>query len=186
MSEQKFTWCIWSTAESVQNDVPSVTAILETIIAVPLYWRIALRVGMLLPLLISVAIAPLVLLRSEQSVLLGTRWFLKFESDLNNSARSGIYLQPKSQVIFGAFVVLSAAAPLTLASLSPTYTLSYTGFVKFKHSLSALSISSAVAPLHKESKILPASSTDIALIDAPLRLPARRLRLVFSAVGTFW
>jgi hypothetical protein len=70
MSEQKSTWCIWSTAESVQNDVPSVTAILETIIAVPLYWWIALRVGMLLPLLISVAIAPLVLLRSEQSVLL--------------------------------------------------------------------------------------------------------------------
>jgi hypothetical protein len=69
------SWCIWSTIESVQNDVPSVTAILETLVVVPLYWWFALRVGVLLPLLVSAAVAPLVLLRSEQAVALGVRLF---------------------------------------------------------------------------------------------------------------
>ena len=60
-------WCFWSTTESIQKDVPSVTAIIETLIAVPLYWWIALQVGMLPSLLIGLAVAPLVLLRSKIS-----------------------------------------------------------------------------------------------------------------------
>jgi hypothetical protein len=73
------TWRFWSTTESIQCEVPSVTAIVETIVAVPLYWWVTLRFGTLLPLLISVVVAPLVLLRSEQSVAVGARWFLQCE-----------------------------------------------------------------------------------------------------------
>jgi hypothetical protein len=78
-------WCFWSTTESIQNEVPSVTAILETLIAVPLYWWIALHVGVVQPLLISALIAPLVLLRSEESVALGIRWFVAFERRITYS-----------------------------------------------------------------------------------------------------
>jgi hypothetical protein len=77
MSDPKWVW--WSTHETIQNEVPSVTAILETIIAVPLYWWIALHTGVVLPLLVGAAVAPLVLLRSDQSVALGLEWFLKYE-----------------------------------------------------------------------------------------------------------
>jgi hypothetical protein len=59
--------------------VPSVTAILETVIAVPLYWWIALHAGLVLPLLISAAVAPLLLLRSDQPVALGVKRFIKFD-----------------------------------------------------------------------------------------------------------
>jgi hypothetical protein len=76
----KRTWCFWSTTESIQNEVPSVTAILETLIAAPLYWWVALRIGLIYPMLISVAIAPFVLLRSQESVALGIRWLLRFEN----------------------------------------------------------------------------------------------------------
>src|SRR5262249_37668689 len=54
-------------------------AILETVIAVPLYWWIALHTGVVLPLLVSVAVAPMVLLRSDQSVELGLKWFRRVE-----------------------------------------------------------------------------------------------------------
>src|SRR3954447_25874617 len=77
------SWCFWSTTESIQNDVPSITAIIETVIAVPLYWWVALQVGMLPRLLIGAVIAPLVLLRSDRSVALGVRWFLAFEKGLH-------------------------------------------------------------------------------------------------------
>ena len=62
MQSQKPKWVWFSTHETIENEVPSVTAILETIIAVPLYWWIALKIGVLLPLAMSVAVAPLVFL----------------------------------------------------------------------------------------------------------------------------
>jgi hypothetical protein len=74
MSDPKWVW--FSTHETIQNEVPSVTAILETIIAVPLYWWIALHTGLVLPLLISAAVAPFVLLRSDASVELGLKLIL--------------------------------------------------------------------------------------------------------------
>jgi hypothetical protein len=77
--QPKPAWVWWSTHETIANEKPSVTAVVETIVAVPVYWWIALHVGLVLPLLISAAVAPLVLLRSEQSVARGVRWFLWIE-----------------------------------------------------------------------------------------------------------
>jgi hypothetical protein len=83
MSDQaQKSWCWWSTHESIANEVPSVTAILETIAAVVVYWWIALKVGVVWPLLVSAAVAPMVLLRSEPSIALGLKLFLSVSSYL--------------------------------------------------------------------------------------------------------
>jgi hypothetical protein len=103
------SWCWWSTHETIQNEVPSVTAILETIIAVPLYWWIALQTGWVLPLLISVAVAPFVLLRSEQSVALGVTWLLSWENASNVKTYSDLEVGQKRLVwtIVGLLAVMS-------------------------------------------------------------------------------
>jgi len=71
-------WLFWSTRDSIEHDVPSIAAIIETALAAPLFWWLAGHVGFYLPLLISMAVAPFVLLRSDESVKLGLRWFLKW------------------------------------------------------------------------------------------------------------
>ena len=103
-------WCFWSTTESIQKDVPSVTAIIETLIAVPLYWWIALQVGMLPSLLIGLAVAPLVLLRSEESVALGLKWLLAFEHMPTNKTYHELSLNQRRflWVLGLASVVLSS------------------------------------------------------------------------------
>jgi hypothetical protein len=73
-------WVFWSTRDSINNDIPSITAIIETALAVTIYWWIAVRFETYLPLLISIAVAPLVLLRSDESVALGGRWFEQWEN----------------------------------------------------------------------------------------------------------
>jgi hypothetical protein len=72
-------WVVWSTRTSIENDIPSITAIIETLFAVLIYWWIAIQFETYLPFLVSVAIAPLVLLRSDESVELGVKWFAKWE-----------------------------------------------------------------------------------------------------------
>src|SRR4051812_33250972 len=81
-SAEQPRWVFWSTRESIDNDVPSVTAILETIIAVPAYWFIAIHFSTYLPLLFSIAVAPLVLLRSDESIELGIILFTEFNEFL--------------------------------------------------------------------------------------------------------
>ena len=79
MQDGKTKWVFWSTRDSINNDVLSVSAVIETIIAVPLYWWFAAHFETYLPLLAAAVVAPLVLLRSEQSVALGIQWFSNFE-----------------------------------------------------------------------------------------------------------
>lgn len=74
-------WRWWSDHASVRAETPSVMAIVETMLAVAAYWWLALEIGVLLPLLAGVAVAPLVLLRSERSVELGLRWFRAAETE---------------------------------------------------------------------------------------------------------
>jgi len=64
-------WMWWSTRDSFNNDVPSVTAIIETMLAVVLYWWIAITFETYWPLIIGAATAPFVLLRSDESVKFG-------------------------------------------------------------------------------------------------------------------
>jgi hypothetical protein len=87
----------WSTRESINNEIYSVSAIMETVAAVAAYWIFAVRFETYLPLVISAIIAPLVLLRSDDSVNLGVTWFdqwtgvsKKRQSDL--SSREVLFL----------------------------------------------------------------------------------------------
>jgi hypothetical protein len=116
----KQTWCFWSTHDSIQNEVPSVTAILETILVVPIYWWIALQIGVILPLLISVAVAPLVLLRSEPSIALGLKWFLQFES-LQIPGSLPYDDHPSSQLLVWSLTGLAVAATLSLTWFAIRY-----------------------------------------------------------------
>src|SRR5262245_50955677 len=77
-------WKFWSTPESIESETPSVMAIVETVIAVCLYWYYAMHFDSYLPLMISIAVAPLVLLRSDESVALGVKWFRAFETSLDD------------------------------------------------------------------------------------------------------
>src|SRR5215213_3651046 len=104
-------WCFWSTSESIQNDLPCVTAIIETLLAVPLYWLISLKVGMIQPLLVAAAIAPLVLLRSEESVALGIRWYLRFEKIITTYKR---YENLELPVRRGIWVITALYSVLTV------------------------------------------------------------------------
>jgi hypothetical protein len=119
MSNPKWVW--WSTHETIQNEVPSITAILETIIAVSIYWWIALHGGMILPLLISAALAPMVLLRSEKSVALGLEWFMRFEDGqradkISKRPRSII---PKYITPWTSFLVLYMVPVLVVIIIIP-------------------------------------------------------------------
>lgn len=72
-------WVVWSTRDSINNNIPSVAAVIETLVAVAIYWWFSVHFETYSLLLISVAVAPLVLLRSDKSVELGVRWFGKWE-----------------------------------------------------------------------------------------------------------
>ncbi len=70
-------WVDYATLESRAAGQVSKLACLETLMAVALYWWIAIRWDTHWHLLTSVFIAPLLLLRSPESIKLGVRWFLK-------------------------------------------------------------------------------------------------------------
>jgi hypothetical protein len=73
------SWKFWSTSESIASETPSVMAVAETVAAGSLYWYYAIHFDNYLPLIVSTATAPLVLLRSDESIALGVRLFLVFE-----------------------------------------------------------------------------------------------------------
>jgi hypothetical protein len=108
---KKPNWVWFSTPQSIDNEVPSVTAILETIIAIPLYWYIATSVGIFWPLALSaVVVAPLVLLRSKHSTVRGLRWFDRIYMAHSNDYFSDPYTAIKYSVWF--LIVLSAISAL--------------------------------------------------------------------------
>ena len=85
-AEKRRNWVWHSTLETRAAGRVSVLACVETLFAVALYWWIALRYHTHWHLVSSVFIAPLLLLRSPESMKLGVQWFLKngFEFGSNN------------------------------------------------------------------------------------------------------
>ena len=73
--ERRWVWR--ATLESRAAGKVSVLACAETVFAVALYWWIAIRWDTHWHLLSSVFIAPVLLLRSPESIALGVRWFMK-------------------------------------------------------------------------------------------------------------
>jgi hypothetical protein len=119
------SWCFWSTSESIRNDVPSVMAIIETLIAIPLYWWIVITFETYLPFVVSIIVAPVVLLRSDNSVKLGlhlSKRFLKVDPAVDTS----IYLPYSKLSIWILFLLtiflMTAAICILIASpLTPSF-----------------------------------------------------------------
>jgi hypothetical protein len=111
-------WVFWSTRETINDGVPSVTSIIETVIAVPLYWWISVYFETYLPLLIAATMAPLVLLRSDESTSLGIKWFIEFQKYSWDSKQS--HGGPEKTIKFGTgqvAVVVGAACFILIASI---------------------------------------------------------------------
>ena len=74
-------WIVpWSTEETVRARIWSALAIFEVVLAVAAYWAFAAYFGTFVPILVSALFAPLLLLRSDQSVALGVKWFRAYTS----------------------------------------------------------------------------------------------------------
>jgi hypothetical protein len=102
-------WTVWSTRDTIDQNIPSIISIVETFLAVCLFGWIASAYETYLPLLISAAVAPLVLLRSEDSVVLGVKWFASWEKNLKVSeSRAG---EQKPVEIFVAFCIVLPLMP---------------------------------------------------------------------------
>jgi hypothetical protein len=71
-----FVWT--STDDSIRLGVPSVLAAFEVIAAIVIYGAIAIYFGIFYHLWVSICMAPLLLLRSEQSTKLGLLWFAAY------------------------------------------------------------------------------------------------------------
>jgi hypothetical protein len=79
-------------------------AIIETVLAVAAYWGIAIYWETHLHLLISICVAPLLLLRSPQSTEAGARWFYDYMKN-----KTEISLK-KNPLFFWAIVMFAATA----------------------------------------------------------------------------
>jgi hypothetical protein len=108
------SWRIWSTAESVRNRQPSVMAVAETCLAPIFYLWLALHVGWLLPLYVAAAVAPFVLLRSDESVALGVKWASNIDSDHPPNS-------PPRWMILGLFFVLASYWLVVIAFWGPPF-----------------------------------------------------------------
>ena len=74
-----------SSEESRAADKVSILAIAEVIFSVAVYWWIAVTFDTYLHLIISIALAPLVLIRSPQSVALGVEMFSRYLDEEQNA-----------------------------------------------------------------------------------------------------
>lgn len=75
---QKLPFVWYSTETSVRDGIPSALACFEVAVAVTAYWAIAIHFETFAHLWISICVAPLLLLRSDESTALGVRWFDEF------------------------------------------------------------------------------------------------------------
>jgi len=115
------SWVFWSTRNSINGEIPSVTAIIETILAVSFYWWVAINFETYLLLLMSVAVAPLVLLRSDESVALGVKWFMHWEKNQWRDTRSFYERGPKERLLAFAMVAICAVLACVIAYLLTRY-----------------------------------------------------------------
>lgn len=108
LEETKSKWVWFSTRDTIAKGIFSVTATIETIIAAPLYWWVAIHFETWWPLIFSACIAPLVLMRSGESVALGVKWFDGFMSKrINpNNSRKIFFVQFYLLVFFLILLII--------------------------------------------------------------------------------
>ena len=98
------SWVWHATLESKAAGQVSVLACVETLLAVVLYWGIAIHWHTHWHLISSVFIAPLLLLRSPESMKLGVTWFLGDWFGFNDYKN---WPKPKRWLLLGLMVLVS-------------------------------------------------------------------------------
>src|SRR4051812_25618390 len=81
-------WVWYSRPGTTEAGIFSVLAAVEVVIAVAAYWGYAIWAHTQVHLFLSVFIAPLLLLRSPQSIALGAHWFRNFDYNLATDSDS--------------------------------------------------------------------------------------------------
>jgi hypothetical protein len=118
-------WTEWSTRESIEAETLSLTAIVETLIAVPLYWWLAIHFETYGFLLLGAASAVLVLLRSDASVALGKRWFTRWEQKFGKDDRDKFESLSQISHKLQSRVALARAALKTATGFAVAYLLAW-------------------------------------------------------------
>jgi hypothetical protein len=111
----------WSSSESVKAGKATWLAIIETILAVGFYWWAAWYWETHWHLLASIIVAPMLLLRSDQSTKLGAKWFYDYWEDKTEISLKETPFRFWTIIILA--VILSGLASYFLASyLLPGHT----------------------------------------------------------------
>jgi hypothetical protein len=106
---------LFSTAASVEAGVFSLSAAIEVILAITIYWTIAIYLETQAHLWASVIIAPLLLLRSDTSVALALRWFEQYvHTGFGGSAATAI----RDFQVWSATAVAAIIVPLATILLA--------------------------------------------------------------------
>src|SRR5438477_13102452 len=107
----------FSTRSSINNDIPSFTGIIETLLAIVIYWWVAIRYETYLPLMLSAFAVLLLLLRSDESTALGKRLFLAWEKNVTQSQtsyRTLLLLRQKANLVASSFGRTVIALSITI------------------------------------------------------------------------
>lgn len=152
-------WMWLSTRESVNADLPSVTAIVETVVAVIAYWWIAITFSTYWPLIVGAATAPFVLLRSNASVAMGVRWWERTSRGDNNARGDG-----STWIIFWGTTLAASGASYTLSAwLATTYLSGLSGWqaaaggIAIAYAALVAAVAAAVAVSILAARAIPAA-----------------------------
>lgn len=114
-ARRRFMW--WSTHQSIAAEVPSVWAIAETILAVIAYWWVAHAFETYAHLVAGILVAPLVLLRSDQSIKLGLDCFDRWERGFYQTSTGWRAISISEKYYILGFCALAAAASFSVTYL---------------------------------------------------------------------
>ena len=165
---------LYSTPASVRAQWPSLLACLEIAIAVTIYWWIAIRFDTHKHLWVSICVAPLLLLRSKESIAVGVKWFTAYMEERNYPVEEmpNVGALPSSRR--WAFIGLSVLAGTTLSYLlARLWVIDHEGWPLFWRSsiIGWLSLNAALAApiaVWRGSKTLTSETTCAGIAGAAL------------------
>jgi hypothetical protein len=110
-SEAMPSWVWRSSVRTTSASVLSVVAAIEVVFAVAGYWAIAVYTHGYWRLLTGVLIVPLFLLRSNEPVSLGAKWFSQFDGFINN------FINSKGETLYDILRLMAIPSSPIIAAL---------------------------------------------------------------------
>ena len=106
-------WVWWSDAQSRAAGAISILAVTETLFFVVVYWLLVLWAGITWHHWVILIATPLVLMRSEASMVLGVKWFSEFWAPSRHGVAPASNQKLIVLALFGLVVGVAAASFLT-------------------------------------------------------------------------